>query len=251
MKKIGFIGTGHIAAPMARLLAREGHEVVVSERNADVAAELAAAGLGIKVEPNQAVVDASEVVFLCLRPAVWAEVVEPLTFKADQKIVSVMAGVPLAELAAACAPASEISATLPYGFLENGGCPLPVAGDPAVMQALFGATNIVIPQRDEQALSYHFSASSLASGVLGLMEESTNWLAEKLDDPEEAEIFVSNVIFGILRELDKSKAGVLKAEREALASPSTLNLQMYEALAETFASMPQIHEKILKSMGAS
>ena len=119
------------------------------------------------------------------------------------------------------------------------------------MQELFGATNIVIPQTDEQALSYHFSASSLASGVLGLMEASTDWLAEKLDDPDKAEIFVSNVIFGILRELDKSKAGALRTERKALASPNTLNLQMYEGLADTFAGMPEIHEKILKSMGSS
>ncbi|MEM7243561.1 MAG: NAD(P)-binding domain-containing protein [Pseudomonadota bacterium] len=251
MSRVGFIGTGHIAAPMARLLAREGHEVVVSERNAEVAADLAASRLGIKVASNQGVVETSEVVFLCLRPAVWADVVTPLTFHADQKIVSVMAGVPLAELADACAPASEISATLPYGFLEHGGCPLPVAGDPTVMQDLFGATNIVIPQANEEALSYHFSASSLASGVLGLMETSTDWLADKLDDADKAEVFVSNVVFGILRELDKTKAGVLRDERQALASPNTLNLQMYEGLAETFKSMPEIHEKILKSMEAS
>ena len=251
MSRIGFIGTGHIAAPMARLLAREGHKVVVSERNAQVAADLAASGLGITVASNQAVVDASEVVFLCLRPAVWADVVAPLTFQSDQKIVSVMAGVPLAELAVNCAPATEISATLPYGFLENGGCPLPVAGDPSVMQRLFGNTNIVISQKDEAALSYHFSTSSLASGVLGLMEASTDWLAEKLGDADKAEVFVSNMVFGILRELDKSKAGVLREERQTLASPNTLNLQMYEGLAETFKSMPEIHEKILKSMEAS
>ena len=251
MSRVGFIGTGHIAAPMARLLAREGHEVVVSERNAEVAADLAASGLGIKIADNQGVVDASEIVFLCLRPAVWADVVAPLSFQSTQKIVSVMAGVALAELAKACAPASEISATLPYGFLEHGGCPLPVAGDPSVMQDLFGSTNIVIPQENEQALSYHFSTSSLASGVLGLMEASTDWLTEKLGDADKAEVFVSNMVFGILRELDKSKAGVLREERQTLASPNTLNLQMYEGLAETFDSMPEIHDKILKSMEAS
>lgn len=39
--RIGFLGTGHIAAPMARALARDGHTVTVSERNAETAAACA------------------------------------------------------------------------------------------------------------------------------------------------------------------------------------------------------------------
>ena len=66
-QNVGFIGTGHIAAPMARNLARKGHKVVVSERNSEVSDALIAARLGITKGGNQAVIDASDVVFLCLR----------------------------------------------------------------------------------------------------------------------------------------------------------------------------------------
>lgn len=79
MSRIGFLGTGHIAAPMVRFLASKGHEVFVSERGANVAADLAKA-VGAKILPNQAVVDRSDIVFLCLRPTVWESICAPLNF---------------------------------------------------------------------------------------------------------------------------------------------------------------------------
>ena len=88
MTRVGFIGTGHIAAPMARALARKGHTVTVSERNAETAAGLVNASLGITVASNQGVIDASDIVFLCLRPALWADALQGLTWRADQQIVS-------------------------------------------------------------------------------------------------------------------------------------------------------------------
>lgn len=250
MARVGFIGTGHIAAPMARALARDGHKVVVSERNAAVAAALAAAGLGIKVAPNQDVIDGAEIVFLCLRPAAWQHVVAGLNWGQGRVIVSVMAGVSLANIAAACAPSTEISATIPYGFIEAGDCPLPVAGDPAALQELFGAKNLVLPQADERALQHHFAASALVSAVLGLMDVTSGWLGQKTGNADQAEIYVSNLIAGFLAGLDKSGAGRLAAEKAALASPNTLNLQMVEGLegAGAFAGLPALLDRVSASM---
>ena len=70
MSAVGFIGTGHIAAPMARALARDGHQVFVSDRNAEIAAALVAGDPQIRAMANQAVLDRAEIVFLCLRPHV-------------------------------------------------------------------------------------------------------------------------------------------------------------------------------------
>ena len=66
---VGFLGTGHIAAPMARLVARAGHRVTVSQRNHETARALAKSGLGIGVADNQGVLDSSDIIFICLRPA--------------------------------------------------------------------------------------------------------------------------------------------------------------------------------------
>lgn len=230
MTATGFLGTGHIAAPMARALARGGHTVTVSRRNEAVSAALAGAGLGIKVAENQGVVDASEVVFLCLRPAVWQAAVAPLAFRPGHKIVSVMAGVAIAGIAAAVAPASAISATIPFGFIEQGGCPLPVAGDPGPLRALFGAANPILPQADEAALGQHFAASTLVAAVLGVMAGGADWLAGKTGDATAAEVYVAGLVGGFLAALGRDRAGELRDGMSALATQGTISRQMLEGL---------------------
>ncbi|MGY9048168.1 MAG: NAD(P)-binding domain-containing protein [Rhodobacterales bacterium] len=250
MPRIGFIGTGHIAAPMARALARDGHAVTVSERSAETAAELAAAGLGISVAPNADVVTQSDVVFLCLRPTVWADVIPTLPWRADQQVISVMAGVALADIAKACAPVTDLSVTIPYGFIENGGCPLPVAGDPAALTALFGAADPILPQRDEAALTDHFAASTMTTAALCLLEGASRWLAEQTDDADQAEVYVSNLVAGFLQNLERDRAGRMADAREALATPNTLNLQMVEGMrnAGAFDALPEVLDRIAASM---
>ncbi|SNR37964.1 NAD(P)-binding domain-containing protein [Puniceibacterium sediminis] len=250
MPRIGFVGTGHIAAPMARALARGGHRVTVSERSATTAAELAAAGLGITVATNADVVADSDIVFLCLRPAVWADVIPSLPWRAGHQVISVMAGVPLADLAKGCAPASDLAVTIPYGLIENGGCPLPVAGNPSALTALFGAANPILPQKDEAALTDHFAASTMTTAALGLLETASHWLAGQTGDRDQAEVYVSNLVAGFLHNLDRDRAGRLSEARDALASPNTLNLQMVNGLdkAGAFDALPDILDSISASM---
>ena len=250
MSRVGFLGTGHIAAPMARALARKGHDVTVSRRSEAVSSALSESGLGITVAENAEVVANSDIVLLCLRPAVWADIVRDQPFRANHRILSVMAGVPMAEIAAVCAPASDISVTIPYGFIEHGGCPLPVAGDPTVVQALFGEENPVLPQADEEALNHHFAASTIVAAALGLLETGTNWLAGQTGHPEAAEIYVSNLVTGVLNGLSRDRSGELHEEMMALATPNTLNLQMVEGLAEkgSFDGLPAILTSISDSM---
>jgi pyrroline-5-carboxylate reductase len=247
---VGFLGTGHIAAPMVRLIARSGHRVSVSQRNHEIAQALVNSGLGIEVSDNQGVLDNSDTIFICLRPTVWSEVAHDLNWHSDHKIVSVMAGISLTEIAMACAPATHVSATLPLGFLETGGCPLPVAGPVEPLASLLGHINPIIPLAAEAELQSYFAASALISGVLGLMQSGAEWLGKTTDNPDAGEIYVSNLISGYLGALEKAKAGELEAHKWSLATPNTLNLQMVEALEERglFDNLPEILSKISASM---
>lgn len=230
MSRVGFIGTGHIAAPMARAVARDGHEVSVSDRNARIAAELAAQSPRITVLGNQAVVDQSDILFLCLRPDVAPVVLPGLEFRAGQQIVSVMAGVSRADLLRDCAPADAISQTIPIGFMEHGGCPLAAYPDGTVLEALFGQRNTVIPVASEAALNQHFAACTLIPGMLDMMATASGWLSERTGDARKAELFVTRLLGGYLAALGDVQAGRLTTERDALATPGTISRMMIEGL---------------------
>ena len=225
MNRIGFIGTGHIAAPMVRFLATRGHDVTISKRNARAAEDLRASH-GIRVADNQDVLDASDIVFLCLRPAVAEAVVAPLRFRADQKIVSVMAGISLARLGEWCAPSSDITLTIPLGFLEQGGCPLAACPSDEVLAPLFAPDNPVMPVPNEAAFNQHFAVCAMVPGLLDLMVTASDWLSRQTGDPDGAAIYTRQLVAGFLASLPQGGAEMLPAERDALATDGTISLMM-------------------------
>ncbi|MCB1390060.1 MAG: NAD(P)-binding domain-containing protein [Rhodobacteraceae bacterium] len=230
MSRIGLVGTGHIAAPIARFLAARGHAVTVTRRSEAVSAALAQSH-GIAVLGSaQAVVDACEIVFLCLRPQQAEAVIAPLTFRADHAVVSVMAGVSEAALRGWCAPAARLVQTIPFGFLEQGGCPLAAYGDAALLDGLFAPVNPVIPVASEAALNQHFAISAMLPGLLDLMVTARDWLVERTGDDSGAERYVAQLAGGFLASLDATEPGILERERDALATPGTLSLQMTTGL---------------------
>ncbi|WP_375230635.1 NAD(P)-binding domain-containing protein [Roseobacter sp. S98] len=243
MKRIGFIGTGHIAAPMARFLANKGYRVTVSARNAETAAALAASH-GVSIADNQDVVDASDVVFLCLRPTAAVSAIAPLAFRADQQIVSVMAGVTRDTLREHCAPASDISVTIPLGFLEQGGCPLPGFPDGRLLRELFEPENPVHDVATETALNMHFAVCAMVPGMLDLLSSGAEWLGDQTADRQAAEVYTTQLMSGYLATMARGQ-GQLAAERDALATEGTLSLQMTTALREGRA-----HEALTGAMDA-
>lgn len=229
MSRTGFIGTGHIAAPMVRFLASRGHDVIVSDRNAETAAGLKASH-NVAVAENQTVLDRSDIVFLCLRPHVANDVLASLQFREDQQLVSVMAGITLTELAALCAPARNITLTIPLGYLEQGGCPLPACPSAATLRTLFEPENPVLEVPHEAAFNMHFSVCAFVPGVLDLRNTAAQWLGEQIGAPDPATVYTRQLVAGFLATLPQGGDGVLATARDALATEGTLSLQMTETL---------------------
>ena len=113
MTTIGILGTGHLAEMMVRGWAWSGYRLVLSPRNAEVAARLAAEH-GCKVAAsNQAVVDAAEGVFVSLPATNGAEELAHLTFRPGQPVLSAMAGTGLARLQSLIGPARAAATMMP------------------------------------------------------------------------------------------------------------------------------------------
>ncbi|VVT26254.1 Pyrroline-5-carboxylate reductase [Roseovarius sp. EC-HK134] len=174
--RLGFLGTGTISEAVVRALAPEGHEIAVSERNAGRAARLAGDFANVTVASNQPVVDASEVVFLGLMAELAAEVLGTLRFRADQRVVSFMAGMPLEEVAALVAPARAEAVMLPYPGIAQGGSPILALGKVAVIEALFAPANTVYSLRDRAELEAYLCAQAVLSPAVQMVRGAAEWL---------------------------------------------------------------------------
>ena len=227
--RIGFLGTGEITAAMVRGLKGQGHRILVSPRNATVAATLAAEVPEVAIAPNEDLVANSDVVFLCLLARVAEEVLPGLPFRTGQSIISVMVDAPLATLRRLCAPATDIAITIPLPPITSGGCPLPVYPASPALDALFGARNLILPQPSEAALNAHLGASALCSPILDQLLTAVDWLASHTDNPAAAEAYIAAMIRGYLPE--RAAAGDLSQALKKLSTEGGLNATLRAAMA--------------------
>lgn len=229
MARIGFLGTGEITAAMVRGLKGQGHRILVSPRNATVAATLAAELPEVTSAPNDQVVAGSDVVFLCLLARVAEQVLPNLPFRAGQTVISVMVDAPLAKLRQLCAPATDIVLTIPLPPIAQGGCPLPVFPASPVLQTLFGDRNLILPQPSEPALNAHLAASALCSPILDQLLSATDWLASHTGNPAAAEAYIAAMIRAYLPE--RAAEGDLATALQKLSTEGGLNATLRAAMA--------------------
>lgn len=228
MARVGFIGTGEIASLMVQGLAGQGHEIVVSDRNAAVAARLAAAVPGLRVAPNAQVVEGADIVILCLLARVADEALTGLPFRAGQSVISVMVDVGIAKLQKLCAPATDIAITIPLPPIAVGGCPLPVYPASRALEQLYGAKNRVFTVRDEVALNAHFGATALCSPFLEQVLTTAAWLTEFTADADQSQAYVRDVLRGYLPA--GGEKGHLGAALQSLSTEGGLNATLRAAM---------------------
>lgn len=223
---VGFLGTGRIAAPMVKALARDGHQVLVSERNRQVSGELAARHDNVSVRDNREVVEHSEVVVLCLLAAVARRELPSLPFRPEHKVISVMAEIELAEIAGLIGDTRELCVTIPMPFIDAGGCPLPVHPASPVLDELFGADNATITLETEAAMKPHFAATAMTSTVLRELMVVRDWLAGHTGNADDAERYMVMLESGYLRALATQDEETLDDALNHLATEGGLNAQL-------------------------
>ncbi|WP_417727359.1 NAD(P)-binding domain-containing protein [Roseovarius sp.] len=189
--RLGFLGTGSIAEAVVRGLAPAGHAITVSERNAARAARLAGEFLNVGIAGNQGVVEASEVVFLGLMAEDAPDILGGLRFRADQRVVSFMAGMPLDEVAALVAPARAEAIMLPYPGIAQGGSPILALGEVAVIEALFAPANTVYALRDAAELDAYLCAQAVLSPAVQMVGVAAEWLG---GDGAQGEAFLRHLV---------------------------------------------------------
>jgi pyrroline-5-carboxylate reductase len=113
--KIGILGVGQLAEFIIEGIMRKSTDVefVLSPRSAQRAQKLAENYSASVAVSNQAVVDSCEMILVCLPAAEGATILEGLTFRFGQSVLSAMAGLSHARLSAIIAPATGFCTMMP------------------------------------------------------------------------------------------------------------------------------------------
>lgn len=230
-QKIGFIGTGAITDAMVRgLLARPVAvpHVMVSQRSADVSAELAADFSQVIVSSdNQAIVDGCDTVMLAIRPQIAEEVVRPLRFRDGQKVISVVAATSREAFLDWIDADVHLTQAIPLPFVarRKGVTAIyPVDRDTA---AIFNVLGGAVECETKAEYDLLAAGSALMATYFGIMQTATEWLSENGLPEEKARAYLAPLFAGLseVAVLAGSKADFHEISRE-FATKGGLNEQV-------------------------
>ncbi|MFK8250620.1 NAD(P)-binding domain-containing protein [Ancylobacter terrae] len=201
MLRLGFLGTGTLAAAVIDgFVAVHGASIsiLVSPRAEATSRALAGRHANVtRAASNAEVVAGSDIVLIGVRPSQLGEATAGLPFRADQTVVSFLAGVPRAKVLEAVAPASRVVRVnpLPPIRLRKGPVVLYPA-DPQVEALLAGLGEVIVAPKESDLANIGI-ASAMMSSHYAMQNRIIGWLVSRDMAPDAARAYVRSMFDGL------------------------------------------------------
>jgi pyrroline-5-carboxylate reductase len=193
--RIGILGAGHLGGYLLEGFSKRGPgaPVLVADCRPGQAQAQAERWGARAAADNQALVDGSDLVILAVRPGDAVPACQALAFRPDQVLASAAAGVKLADLAPAAAPARAVRIMPISSAALNISPTLVFPGQPRVREAfaLLGQVH-VLP--DEAAFTAASAIAAFYAWMYALAGEAVAWTVGAGVPPEVARALVLETI---------------------------------------------------------
>ncbi|MCA1407321.1 NAD(P)-binding domain-containing protein [Ensifer sp. IC3342] len=255
--KLGFIGTGALTSAIVtglKSLADDSVSVLLSPRNAEIAAGLASRYPDVRVaSDNQAVLDNCDTVMLAVRPQVAHDVLSELRFRPDHHVVSLIATLSREEIAALTAPAEKVTKALPMPMIAYGqGATIILPPDPG-MAALFGKLGKAIEVEDAREFDALSVATATYATYFKYLDTIHGWLKDHGVGEARARDYIATLFKALAHAPETAPGAGFMHLAEEYATRGGINEQVLRELTDRklfdhFAqSLDGVHRRIKKS----
>jgi len=230
---IGFIGVGNIAtAVVEAILTAPGAapQILLSPRNAAKSKALSERFATVAVaESNQAVLDGSGTVFLCLRPQAATEALRPLRFDPRHTVVSLIP-LSLSTLATLVQPARWAVRALVLPTCTRRLQAVPYWPETAEVQALLERLGTPLPLREEHELNVLWASTAIIAAFYTLLQTVSAWAAGRGVMPETAADYTASMAHALARMALSGGTDRFSLLATEAATPGGLNEQVVGVL---------------------
>ena len=233
--KHGFLGTGAITSAIVTGLCSgaAGRSIMVTPRNAEVAADLAARYTQVSIAAgNQELVDACETVVIAVRPQITAEVLAGLRFRADHTVISLVSGYSVERLSTLLAPATRISRAVPLPSAARRRSPTAIYPRDAATVELFAQVGAAFAVDTEHDFDAFCVATATMAAYFAFADGTASWLTRNGIPAGEAREYIARLYAGLAD--------------TAVEDPS----RTFQALTADHATRGGINEQVLTQLTA-
>jgi pyrroline-5-carboxylate reductase len=198
---LGFVGTGTITASIVTGLCgapEPSNRIWLSPRNADVSARLAATCSQATVAAsNQQVLDHSDIVFLAVRPQIAHDVIRQLRFRAEHRVISLVATFSRDKIAALVAPATAISCAVPQPTVAARLGPTVIFPRDPVARTLFSRLGTAFEASSERELQALWASTAAMASYFFTLDTLSSWLVRNGVQAKTARDYIAAMFRGL------------------------------------------------------
>ena len=180
---IGFLGTGHITYSIILGIFKSNlkiKKIYISPRNKTIAKKLSKRFKKVIIaKDNQQIINKSSWVFLAITPQVGKKILGKLNFKQNQKVVSFISTINLAQLKKYIGKKNKIVRAIPLPPISNKLGPIPICPPDKKVKGFFSKLGTVIEINNEKLSKNFWVISSMMAPYYELLKVLSDWLVQR------------------------------------------------------------------------
>lgn len=253
--RYGFIGTGGITTAMVTGLCTTDtppEEIWVSPRNPENASRLARKFAMVRVgESNQAVLDHADLIVLAILPQHKEIILESLTFRADQTVIHILSGTPIAAIAPLVKPVRDIVRAIPLPCTAIHQGPIPIYPHSDRAGTFFAPLGTVITLDREAQLETLSIVTALMAPYYAMVEQVVVWAENEGIQREKGAAYTAAMFEALSAIAGSTEGGKIGDLITECMTPGGLNEQAMATINEQggFTSLTTALDRVKQKIG--
>ena len=199
--RLGFIGTGKITSSVITGICTSNisfQKILVSPRNRNIAQKLKKRFRKVNIgKTNQEIVDKCNWVFLAVTPKVGIKILPKLNFRSNQKIISFISTINLAQLKKAIGKKVKIVRAIPLPPISIRKGPVPICPPDKQVKSFFNKLGTTVEIKNEKSSINFWATSGMMAPFYELLKVLSDWLVTRGIKRSEAQKYITSLFVAL------------------------------------------------------
>ena len=231
---LGFLGTGRITSSVIEGIFKSKlkiKKIYISPRNKIIAKKLSKRFKKVIISRNnQQLIDKSNWVFLAVTPRVGDKILKTLNFKKNQKIVSFISTLSLAQLKKTIGNKVRVVRAIPLPPISIRKGPVPICPPDKQVKNFFNQLGTTIEIKNEKSSINFWATSGMMAPFYELLKVLTDWLVKRGIKRIQAQKYITSLFMALSKDSAINSKKDLKYLVKESQTPRGLNEQAVKQL---------------------
>ena len=252
--RLGFIGTGKIAFSVITGICTSKisfQKILISPRNKNTAQELKKRfGKVYIAKNNQEIVDKCNWIFLSVTPTVGKKILPKLKFRSNQRVISFIATINLAQLKKTLGKKVKIIRAIPLPPISLKKGPVPICPPDKQVKNFFDKIGTTVEVKNEELSKNFWATSAMMAPFYEILKVLSDWLVKKGVKRNEAQKYITSLFVALSVDSVNNSVKHLKHLVADSQTPGGLNEQAVKGLrkAKFYKNLEKSLNTVLKRL---